>query len=67
MAEATADLVCNRLGVDEPCVTADRRLPGADDPDRLDAFVAEFDGDGPADTDVVSAVDTGSDSARGGG
>ena len=65
MAEATADLVCDRLGVDEPCVTADRRLPGADDPDRLDAFVGAFDGNGPADADVVSARDgAGSDGAR---
>jgi glycerol-3-phosphate dehydrogenase len=53
MAEATADLVCDRLGVDAECTTADRRLPGADDPDRLDAFVAEFDGQGPTDADVV--------------
>ncbi|RKD95384.1 FAD-dependent oxidoreductase [Halopiger aswanensis] len=57
MAEATADLVCERLGVDDPCVTADRRLPGADDPDRLDAFVAEFDAGGPSDADVVSTGD----------
>ncbi|AGN00365.1 glycerol-3-phosphate dehydrogenase [Salinarchaeum sp. Harcht-Bsk1] len=53
MAEATTDLVCERLGVDAECTTADRRLPGADDPDRLDAFVAEFDGQGPTDEDVV--------------
>jgi glycerol-3-phosphate dehydrogenase len=53
MAEATTDLVCEKLGVDEECVTAEQRLPGADDPDRLDAFVAEFDGQGPTDADVV--------------
>ncbi len=53
MAEATADLVCEKLGVDAACVTAEERLPGADDPDRLDEFVAEFDGQGPADADVV--------------
>ncbi|AEH38529.1 FAD-dependent oxidoreductase [Halopiger xanaduensis] len=67
MAEATADLVCERLGVDEPCVTADRRLPGADDSERLDAFVAEFDAGGPSDADVVSTdrgSGSGSTSAR---
>ncbi|WP_136715382.1 FAD-dependent oxidoreductase [Halorientalis salina] len=54
MAEATADLVCDRLGVDAVCRTADEQLPGSDDPDRLDEFVAEFDGQGPSDEDVVS-------------
>ncbi len=53
MAEATADLVCGELGVEADCVTADRRLPAADDPDRLDALVAEFDGQGETDRDVV--------------
>jgi len=58
MAEATADLVCERLGVDAACETADRRLPGADDPACLDEFVAEYDGQGPTDADVVGAGDT---------
>jgi glycerol-3-phosphate dehydrogenase len=53
MARETADLVCDRLGVDAECTTADRRLPGADNPDRLDAFVAEFDGQNPTDSDIV--------------
>jgi glycerol-3-phosphate dehydrogenase len=53
MAAATADLVCDRLGVDAPCRTADRPLVGADDPERLDEFVAAFDAGGPADADVV--------------
>jgi glycerol-3-phosphate dehydrogenase len=53
MAEATADLVCDRLGVAAGCSTADRRLPGASDPARLDAFVREFEAQGPADADVV--------------
>jgi len=53
MAESTADLVCDRLGVDAACVTAERRLPGADDPERLDAFVAEFDAQGETDASVV--------------
>ena len=55
MAEATADLACDRLGVDAECVTADRELLGADDPDRLDALVAEFDGRSVTDEDVVGS------------
>jgi len=55
MAEATADHVCEELGVDADCVTADERLPGVDDPEQLDAFVTEFDGQGPTDEDVVGA------------
>ncbi|MEZ3117317.1 FAD-dependent oxidoreductase [Halobaculum sp. MBLA0147] len=55
MAEATADLVCDRLGVDAACETADQRLPGADNPERLDEFVARYDGQGPTDEDVVGA------------
>ncbi|MFC6837254.1 FAD-dependent oxidoreductase [Halomarina ordinaria] len=55
MAEATADLVCERLDVDAPCDTADRPLPAVDRPERLDALVAEFDGQGPTDEDVVGA------------
>lgn len=49
MAEATADLLCDRLGVSAPCRTAERALPGADDPGRLDALVAGFGVDAPAD------------------
>ncbi|MFB6069169.1 MAG: FAD-dependent oxidoreductase [Halobacterium sp.] len=49
MAEATADLVCRRLGVDEPCRTADVALTAADDPARLDELVAAFDVCAPAD------------------
>ncbi|MDF9745909.1 FAD-dependent oxidoreductase [Natrinema salsiterrestre] len=53
MAEATADLVCDRLGVDVECSTADERLPGASEPARLDEFVRQFDGQGPTDADLV--------------
>ncbi|WP_226042413.1 FAD-dependent oxidoreductase [Natrinema sp. DC36] len=53
MAEATADLVCDRLEVDADCETAERRLPGASDPARLDEFVRRFDGQGPTDADLV--------------
>lgn len=57
MAESTADLVCDRLGVEADCETATRPLPGADDPSRLDEFVAAFDGQGPTDADVVTDAD----------
>ena len=53
MAEATTDLVCDRLGVDADCETANRPLPGADEAARLDEFVARYDGQGPTDLDVV--------------
>jgi len=55
MAEAATDLVCDRLGVDAECETATRPLPDADDADRLDEFVAAYDGQGPTDADVVGA------------
>jgi glycerol-3-phosphate dehydrogenase len=57
MAESTADLVCDRLGVENSCETAERVLPGADDPEKLDEFVARYDGQGPTDADVVGAAD----------
>jgi len=56
MAEATTDRVCERLGVDEPCETGSSRLPGADDPDQLDAFVERYGGSNPTDADVVDAT-----------
>ncbi|WP_423751743.1 FAD-dependent oxidoreductase [Salinirarus marinus] len=49
MAEATADLVCRRLGTDAPCRTATEPLTAAADPDRLAELVAEFDACAPAD------------------
>lgn len=52
MAEAVVDAVCDRLGVDAACRTAERILP-ATDADELDSLVAEFDAAGPADADVV--------------
>ena len=57
MAASTADLVCDRLGVDAECQTADRELPRVDDPERLDEAVERFDGQGPTDRDVVGAAD----------
>lgn len=55
MAEETTNFVCERLGIDAECTTAERRLPGVDDPDQLDEFVAAFDGQGPTDADVVGS------------
>ncbi len=43
MAEATADLVCDRLGVAASCETADRRLPGADSPATLERYIEAYD------------------------
>ena len=53
MAESTADLVCERLGIDRACETADRELPGVDAPETLDRCVTRYDGRGQADTDVL--------------
>lgn len=53
MAEVAADHVCKRLGVAKACRTADRRLPGADDPDVLDEYVRKFDATSPADATVT--------------
>ena len=55
MAESAADLVRERVDVNANSLTADRRLPGADAPERLDAFVARFGGANPTDAGVVSA------------
>lgn len=52
MAEAVSDRVCNRLGVDAACATASCPLPGADDLNQLDDFVATYDGQRPTDADV---------------
>lgn len=52
MAEATVDRVCEFLDVDEDCRTADERLPGADDAEQLESYVAEFEAGGPADADL---------------
>ncbi|MDL0134721.1 FAD-dependent oxidoreductase [Halobacterium salinarum] len=52
MAEATADLVADRLGVTEPSRTANEPLPGHDDPERLDGLVDTFDAASPADADA---------------
>jgi glycerol-3-phosphate dehydrogenase len=54
MAEETADLVADRLGVDEPCRTATEPLPGAEDPVELDDFVSRYEAVSPTDQDVVA-------------
>jgi len=53
MAEVVADRVCVELGVDADCRTAEKPLPGAGNPGRLDELVATFGAVGPADSDVV--------------
>jgi len=55
MAEAVADRICDKLGVEAACETAGRPLPGADDAEQLDAFVTRYDAQGPTDADVVGA------------
>jgi glycerol-3-phosphate dehydrogenase len=53
MAEVTADLVCDRLGVTATCETAETPLPDANQPAELDQYVREYDAGSPADRDVV--------------
>jgi glycerol-3-phosphate dehydrogenase len=43
MAEEVADHVCARLGIDARCRTADRPLPGSENPGALDAAMDRFD------------------------
>jgi glycerol-3-phosphate dehydrogenase len=54
MAEATTDLVCERLDVEATCQTDERPLPGGDDPAHLDELVAKYHAQGPTDEDVVT-------------
>jgi glycerol-3-phosphate dehydrogenase len=54
MAEETADLVADRLGVDEPCRTADEPLPAVDDTTELNRLVSAYDARSPTDEDVVA-------------
>jgi len=53
MAEQTADMVCEKLGVDAECETHSRQLPGVNDTDKLAEFIERYDGQGPTDEDVV--------------
>jgi glycerol-3-phosphate dehydrogenase len=55
MAEQASDQVCDRLGIDAECRTAEEPLTGADDAQRLNELVAAYDGQGPTDKDVVEA------------
>jgi len=54
MAEATADLVADRAGVDADCRTAGVALRAGDDVTRLDALAREFGIVAPADAPVVA-------------
>jgi len=58
MAELTSDLVADWLGVDAGSQTAERKLPGADDPEQIDQFVEQFRAEGIADANVVSTGNT---------
>lgn len=42
MAERAADVVCDRLGVDRPCLTAETPLPGADDETTMAGFLDRY-------------------------
>lgn len=53
MAEAVADRICRELSVDVSCRTAEKSLPGAGEPVRLDELAHEFGTVGPADSDVI--------------
>lgn len=55
MAEQTADAVCAKLGVTEPCTTADEVLPGQGDAKTywLGHRLAEHEQDGGGDADLI--------------
>lgn len=57
MAESMSDLVAKKLGVEAESITAEQKLLGADDAEKLDKFVAEFDAAGIADAHKVNAPD----------
>jgi glycerol-3-phosphate dehydrogenase len=55
MAERAADAVCDGLGVEAPCRTAEEPLPGAEgDGGRVRRFAREHCAPAPADADVTS-------------
>jgi len=54
MAAAASDLVAEQFGIEATSETAERSLPHVDNPERLDALVEKYDGQGPTDADVVS-------------
>ena len=54
MAEATADHVCELLGVDAESTTADEKLPGVDDPATLDGLVSKYSEPQPTDAGVIT-------------
>jgi len=54
MAEATADHVCELLGVDAESTTADEQLPGVDDPATLDGLVSKYSEPQPTDAGVIT-------------
>ena len=42
MAEDVADHVCDRLGIDADCETAERQLPGSENPNALETYMNQF-------------------------
>jgi glycerol-3-phosphate dehydrogenase len=54
MAEATSDHVADRLGIEGDCRTAEEPLVGHDGSREIDEFIAEFEADNPADSDVIT-------------
>ncbi|MEM4780841.1 MAG: FAD-dependent oxidoreductase [Halalkalicoccus sp.] len=54
IAEATSDHVCERLGVEAACRTAEEPLFGADREGAIDEVIREFGVENPADSDLVS-------------
>ena len=42
MAERISDHVCEKLGIDAPCRTADVPLPGSEHPELLETYMTEF-------------------------
>lgn len=53
MAETMADHVCEKLGVEADCATAEETLLGVSDPETLDRLVERYDARSPADEDVT--------------
>lgn len=54
MAEATADHVCDILGVNAESTTATEQLPGVESQDELDRLVAKYSEPQPTDAGVVT-------------
>ncbi|PSQ95913.1 MAG: glycerol-3-phosphate dehydrogenase [Bacteroidetes bacterium SW_9_63_38] len=58
MAAAISDRVAEQFGIDTESKTAERSLSHVDNPERLDALVDTYDGQGPTDADIVASRST---------